>query len=75
MNLSLKLNSLRYILSCIFVADVFNFVVYCLQALTVNGAEKSLAQTALFTRHPAMKGWPTGHGKVSCDTAYMSTKV
>ena len=44
-----------------------NFVVYCLQALTVNGAEKSLAQTALFTRHPAMKGWPTGHGKVSRD--------
>jgi hypothetical protein len=31
------------------------------RVLPLGGADEELARTALFSRHPAMQGWPAGH--------------
>jgi hypothetical protein len=30
--------------------------------LPIEAADKGLAQQVLFSKHPAMKGWPADHG-------------
>lgn len=45
------------------------------KVVAVEGSEEMFAKTALFTRHPAMKGWPKDHGwgvyKLVINTVYL----